>query len=161
MVSFGLAALISGCASGSLESVTSIGHVTPLPAVVAQEGQSPRDQEWDVKDCQAEAGYQTNWSPTDSPLANLFQKLFFWGTAGAALGGTVDGLPTFVDSSTASTGLIVGASTGGAVGGVSSWGGQGRYERAWAACIQSRGYRLVPPPAAGAGARPGAAKTAE
>ena len=51
-----------------------------------------------MKDCQAEAGYRTHYSPTDSPLGNLFQKLFFWGTAGAALGGTIDGFPGIVDA---------------------------------------------------------------
>ena len=119
---------------------------------IAHEGQTPRDQAWDVRDCQAEAGSRTNYSPTDSPLGNLFQKLFFWGTAGAALGGTIDGFPVLVAStrssaalSEASTGLIVGASTGGAVGAATSWQAQSRYERAWAQCIESRGYTIGSP----------------
>ena len=136
------ATLLAGCASGTLDSVRSLGSVTRLPSVVALEGQSPRDREWDVKDCQAEAGYATNYSPTDSPLGNLFQKLFFWGTTGAALGGTIDGFPGIVDASTASTGLIAGASAGGATGAALSVSGQPRYERAWAACIRARGYAL-------------------
>jgi hypothetical protein len=153
-----LVALLGGCASSPIDSARAFASVTPLPPVVAQHGQSSRDQEWDVRDCQAEAGYKTNYSPSDSPLGNLFQKLFFWGTAGAALGGTVDGFPTFVTSSEASTGLIVGASTGGAVGAASSWHGGTPYERAWAACIESRGYAIVPtgsaPPAPTAAPRP-------
>jgi hypothetical protein len=140
-----VAALAGGCASNPIDTARAFASVTPLPPVVAQQGQSRRDQDWDVKDCQAEAGYKTNYSPTDSPLGNLFQKLFFWGTAGAALGGTVDGFPTFVASSEASTGLIVGASTGGAVGAAASWRGRTPYERAWAACIESRGYAISPP----------------
>ena len=72
----------------------------------------------------------------------VFQKLFFWGTAGAALGGTIDGFPGIVDASTASTGLIVGASAGGATGAALSASGQSRYERAWAACVRARGYAL-------------------
>jgi hypothetical protein len=138
------AALVAGCASGTLEPVRSLGSVTRLPAVVALEGQSPSDQEWDVKDCKAEAGYRTHYSPTDSPLGNLFQKIFFWGTAGAALGGTIDGFPVIVDSSTASTGLLAGASAGGATGAALSASGQSRYERAWAACVRARGYALDP-----------------
>src|SRR5262245_23622689 len=137
-----IGALTTGCASGSLDPVTSIAHVAPLPVVVAQHGQSPRDQEWDIKDCQAEAGSKTNWSPTDSPLGNLFQKLFFWGTAGAALGGTVDGFPVVVDASTPSAGLIAGASAGGVTGAALSVSGQSRYERAWAACVRARRYGL-------------------
>ena len=132
--------LLSGCASGTLESVWALGSVTRLPSVVALEGQSPWDQEWDVKDCQAEAGYATHYSPTDSPLGNLFQKLFFWGTAGAALGGTIDGFPVIVEGSTASAGLIAGASAGGVTGAALSVSGQSRYERAWAACVRARGY---------------------
>lgn len=150
LVALGLAALLGGCAS-----VTSFGSVTPLPRVAALQGQSAQDQAWDFKDCQAEAGYRTSYSPVDSPLGNLAQKLFFWGTAGAALGGVVDGLPTVVGESEASTGLIVGASTGGAVGAVASLSGQARYESEWAACMQARGYAIVPPGQEPAVAPPG------
>jgi len=145
VVALGLAALLGGCAAASGASVTSIGSVTRLPRVVALQGQSPRDQAWDVADCQAEAGYRTSYSPRDSPLANLSQKLFFWGTAGAAVGGVVDGLPAAVGSSEASTGLIAGAAAGGAAGAVASLSGQARYERAWAACMETRGYAIAPP----------------
>ena len=144
VIAVAAAALLAGCASGTLESVRSLGSVTRLPSVVALEGQSPSDQKWDVKDCQAEAGYKTHYSPTDSPLGNVFQKLFFWGTAGAALGGTINGFPGIVDASTASTGLIAGASAGGATGAALSVSGQSRYERAWAACVRARGYAIDP-----------------
>jgi hypothetical protein len=142
VIGLAAAVLVAGCTSGTLESVRALGSVTRLPAVVALEGQSAADQEWDVKDCRAEAGYRTHYSPTDSPLGNLFQKLFFWGTAGAALGGTIDGFPGIINSSTASTGLIAGASAGGATGAALSASGQSRYERAWAACVRSRGYAV-------------------
>jgi hypothetical protein len=137
-------ALLAGCASGTLESVRSLGSVTRLPSVAALEGQSPSDQAWDVKDCQAEADYKTHYSPTDSPLGNAFQKLFFWGTAGAALGGTINGFPGIVDASTPSAGLIAGASAGGVTGAALSVSGQSRYERAWAACVRARGYAIDP-----------------
>ena len=143
VIAVAAAALLAGCASGTLESVWSLGSVTPTAARrFALEGQSPADREWDVKDCQAEAGYATHYSPTDSPLGNFFQKLFFWGTAGAALGGTIDGFPVIVDASTASAGLIAGASAGGVTGAALSVSGQSRYERAWAACVRARGYAL-------------------
>lgn len=141
------AAALHGCASGALDSVRAYGSVAKLPPVTALRGQSAWDQQWDVKDCQAEAGYRTNYSPTDSPMANLFQKLFFWGTAGAAVGGTASGFPTVVDTSTASTGLIAGASAGGATGAALSLGGQSAYERAWRACIEARGYAVDATPA--------------
>jgi hypothetical protein len=136
--------LLPGCASGTFDSVRALGSVARLPSVVALEGQRPSEQDWDVKDCQSEAGYATQYSPTDSPLGNLFQKLFFWGTAGAALGGTIDGFPGIVDASTPSAGLISGASAGGVTGAALGVSGQSRYERAWAACVRARGYALEP-----------------
>lgn len=132
----------AGCASTPLDSLTRLGSVRPLPAVAPLAGQSPADLDWDVRDCQAEAGHQTNYSPTDSPLGNFFQKLFFWGTAGAAVGGTFTGFPVIVDESTASTGLIVGSSTGAATGTALSVGSQRRYEDAWIACMTARGYAV-------------------
>jgi hypothetical protein len=142
VIGLAAAVLVAGCASGTLEPLRLLGSVTRLPSVVALEGQSFSDQEWDVKDCQAEAGYKTHYSPTDSPLGNLVQKVFFWGTAGAAVGGTIDGFPAVVDASTASTGLIVGASVGGVTGAALSASGQSQYERAWAACVRARGYAI-------------------
>ena len=139
------AALLAGCATSPIDAARSFASVQRLPAVTALEGQKPSDQDWDIKDCQAEAGYQTNYSPTDSPLANIFQKLFFWGTTGAAVGGTIDGFPMIVDQSTASAGLIAGASAGGATGAALSISGQSRYERAWVACMRAKGYAVVDP----------------
>ena len=133
-----LVALLTGCS------------VVPLPKTAATQGQSARDQDWDVRDCQAEAGYRAGYSPTDSPLGNFFQKVFFWGTAGAAVGGLITGLPASV-ASQASEGLIAGAGAGGITGTVKSWSGQTRFERAWVACMESRGYTVVP---RGEGGRP-------
>ena len=138
----GLAAVLAGCAV--VPSVHSIAHVTPLPAVTARQGQSPPERDWDVTDCQAEAAYRTHYSPTDSPLANFLQKVFFWGTSGAAVGGLVTGLPTSV-SSQASEGLIAGAGAGGITGVIQSWSGQRRFARAWVACIEARGYTVAAP----------------
>ena len=75
-------ALATGCA------------VAPLPKTVPMRGQSALEQAWDVSDCKAEISYQTHYSPTDSPLGNWFQALFFWGTSGAALGAAITGWPT-------------------------------------------------------------------
>jgi hypothetical protein len=135
-------ALIAGCS------------VVPLPKTMALRGQEPREQDWDVKDCQAEAGYQAGYSPTDSPLANWFQKLFFWGAAGAATGigvmavaagagATVSG-PTFI-SSPAGQAVVAGAGAGALTGTVLSWSGQKRFEQAWATCMESHGYAVAGP----------------
>jgi hypothetical protein len=117
--------------------------VVPLPQAVAVRDQNAREHAWDIKDCQAEAGYRTGYSSTDSPLANFFQRVFFWGTAGAAVGGLITGLPASV-TSTASEGLIAGAGAGGVAGTLQSWSGQRRFERAWIACMEARGYTVAP-----------------
>jgi hypothetical protein len=136
-------ALVAGCS------------VVPLPKTAAEHDQSPREQEWDVKNCAAEAGYQTGYSPTDSPLLNWFQRLFFWSTAGAATGlgvmavaagagATVTG-PTFM-SSPVGDAIVAGAGAGAITGTVLSWSGQQRFERAWIACMTSHGYTIMRSP---------------
>ncbi|MEX2224555.1 MAG: hypothetical protein WEG40_22450 [Candidatus Rokuibacteriota bacterium] len=136
--SLGLAAaglLVSGCA------------VARMPETAATGRQTATRQRLDIADCKAEVGYRTNYNGDDSPLANALRNVFVLGTSGAAVGGLVTGLPTSV-ASTASEGLIAGAGAGGIAGGAISVGGPSRFERAWIACMESRGYRLVAPPAA-------------
>ena len=135
-------ALVAGCS------------VVPLPRSVALHEQGPREQDWDVKDCEAEAGYQTGYSPTDSPLLNWFQRLFFWSTAGAATGlgvmtvaagaGASVGGSSFVASPVGDA-IIAGAGAGAITGTLLSWSGQPRFERAWVACMEARGYTIVRP----------------
>ena len=134
------AALVAGCS------------VVPLPKTMAARGQTPREQDWDVKNCQAEAGYQTGYSPTDSPLANWFQKLFFWGAAGAGTGIGVMTIPagagadvsgSSLMSSPAGQAMVAGAGAGGITGTALSLTGHERFERAWAACMESHGYAIV------------------
>jgi len=145
----GAAGLCAGCATAP-----SIVHVSPLPPVTALEGQSAADQDWDIKDCQAEAGYRTGYSPTDSPLANVMQRLFFFGTAGASLGGLVTGFPATVES-TATEGLIAGAGAGGIAGGAVSLGQEDRFQSAWAACMRAKAYAVgVGAPVVPSGAKP-------
>jgi len=143
------AALLAGCARPP-----SIVHVTPLPPVTALQGQSAADQDWDIKDCQAEAGYRTGYSPTDSPLANVMQRLFFFGTAGASLGGLITGFPVTVESQ-ATEGLIAGAGAGGIAGGVVSLGQEDAFQTAWAACMRAKAYAVgVGTPVVPPGAKP-------
>ncbi len=133
-------ALVAGCT------------VVPLPKTMAERHQSPREQDWDVKDCQAEAGYQTGYSPASSPLINWFQRLFFWSTTGAATGlgvmtvaagagANVSGT-TFI-SSPVGEAIVAGAGAGAITGTVLSWSGQERYERAWMACMEAHGYTIM------------------
>ena len=126
--------------------------VVPLPKTVAARDQSAREQQWDIADCKAEMGYQTGYSPTDSPLANWFQRLFFWSAAGAATGGTIMLFPaaagatitgsTFI-SSPIGEAIVAGAGAGAITGTMLSLSGQPRFERAWIACMESRGYTIL------------------
>ena len=137
-------ALLAGCS------------VVPVPTFSALRGQGEREHAWDVQDCRAEAAYQTHYSPGDSPLANLCQKIFFWGGAGASLGGLITGVPVIVGSSQTTTnglivgagqatnGLIAGAGAGGIVGSLESISGQRRFEGAFVDCMQSKGYAMTP-----------------
>ena len=131
--------------------------VVPLPRTVPMRGQTAREHVWDVSDCKAEVAYQTHYSPTDSPLGNWFQKIFFWGTSGAALGAAITGWPTPAVVATgpgatavptvtaeASEGVIAGAGAGAITGTALSWSGQSRFERGWVACMESKGYALAP-----------------
>jgi hypothetical protein len=148
-----------------LVAVTLAGcSVVPLPRTLAERDQSPREQNWDARNCEAEAGYQTGYSPADPPLLNWFQRLFFWSAAGAATGFTVMAVaggagatvtgPSFM-SSPVGDAMVAGAGAGAITGTVLSWSGQPRFERSWIACMEAHGYTIVrsaeqasnPPPA--------------
>jgi hypothetical protein len=119
--------------------------VARLPEVTALREQTPEQQRLDVADCKAEVAYRTNYNGDDSQLANALRNVFVLGASGAAVGGLFTGLPATV-ASTASDGLIAGAAAGGVAGTAVSVGGLSRFERAWIACMEGRGYRVVARP---------------
>lgn len=129
-VSLVLVPLAAGCA------------LAPLPAVTALKGQNPNDQGWDIKECRWEAQRVSHYDPSHSPAVNFIQDIFFWGTAGAAVGGTITGLPT-TTASEATEGLIAGAGAGAIAGGVEGFRGQRGFERAFRVCMESRGYTVA------------------
>ena len=134
-LALGAALLAGGCA------------VVKMPEATATREQTPTQQRLDVADCKAEVGYRIDYNGDDSPLANTLRRIFTLGTAGAAVGGLVTGLPTST-ASTASDGLIAGAGAGGLEGAAMSARGSSRFEREWIACMESRGYRIVAAPPA-------------
>jgi len=129
------AVLVAGCA------------VTRMPEVAATREQTPTQHRLDVADCKAEVGYRLDYNGEDSPLANTLRRVFTLGAAGAAVGGLITGLPA-TTASTASDGLIAGAGAGGIGGLALSAHGSSPFERAWIACMESRGYRIVATPEA-------------
>ena len=132
-----LAALLAGCS------------VALLPRTQALRDQSPRDQKWDVEECREDAEDVSGFDSTNSPGANLLAKLFFWSTAGAAVGGTITGIPRTIQGP-ATEGLIAGAGAGAIAGGVYGWSTrQNKFEQAFVKCMEGRGYTVAPkaPPA--------------
>lgn len=121
--------------------------VARLPETQALREQTETQRRLDAADCKAEVGYRTNYNGDDSPLANGLRNVFVLGTSGAAVGGLLTGFPGTV-AGTASDGLIAGAGAGGIAGSALSVNGRSRFERAWIACMESRGYRIVATPPA-------------
>ena len=119
--------------------------VVRLPDVFAMREQTPHQQRLDVLDCKAEAGYRTNYNGDDSPFANFLRNVFTLGTSGAAVGGLVTGIPTST-ASTVSDGVIAGSGAGAIAGSAISVSAHSRFERAWTACMESRGYRVIATP---------------
>jgi hypothetical protein len=131
---------------GLLVVLASAGcSVARLPEAQALRAQTETQRRLDVADCKAEVGYRMNYNGDESPLANGLRNVFVLGTSGAALGGVVTGFPGTV-AGTASEGLIAGAGAGGIAGSAISVPGRSRFERAWIACMESRGYRIVATP---------------
>ncbi len=122
--------LVAGCA------------VAPLPGATALKAQTPHDQEWDLKECHWEAQRVSHYDPNHSPAVNFIEDLFFWGTAGAAVGGMITGLPA-TTGSTATEGLIAGAGAGGIASGAATLWGQRGFERVYVACLENRGYAVA------------------
>jgi hypothetical protein len=133
---------LAGCAE-----THRVVHVGRLPATEAAQQQTATQHRLDAIDCKAETGVATNYNGDDSPLANLLRNVFVLGAGGAAVGGLVTGLPVSTES-TATDGLIAGSGAGAIAGGALSVNARGRFERAYVACMESRGYRVVATPEA-------------
>jgi hypothetical protein len=141
VVALALAGALGGCALASARQVAS---VTPLPRATPLRDQPEAEQKWDEWECREQVRERTAYNTYDSPMANVLQKLFFWGTAGASVGGLFTGMPVGTDPQL-TDGVIAGVSAGGVVGAGQIWEGQTRYERVWVECMQARGYAVAPP----------------
>jgi hypothetical protein len=131
LLALALAALLSGCS------------VAPLPTTQALREQSPRDQKWDAEECREDAEDASGYGSTSSPGANVLANLFFWSAAGAAVGGTITGIPRTIHGP-ATEGLIAGAGAGAIAGGGYAWSTrQGKFEAAFVQCMEARSYMLV------------------
>jgi hypothetical protein len=121
--------------------------VARMPETIPGGQQTATHHRLDIADCKAEVGYRTNYNGDDSPLANALRNVFTLGTAGAAGGGFLTGLPP-TTASTATEGVIAGSGAGGIAGGAISVNARSRFEREWIACMESRGYTVIATPEA-------------
>lgn len=130
VIGFGLA--VSGCASMSQPSV----YAYP------KKGQSAEQASRDQAECQAWAKQQTGFDPAADTAkgAGIGAVIGALGgaAAGAAIGAAV-GAPGKGAAIGAAAGGIGGAATGGGVGYTKSKDG---FDRAYAACMSSRGYEV-------------------
>ena len=131
---------------GLLAALVAAGcGATKLPPTAALREQTATQQRLDTIDCRAEVGYRLDYNGDDSEALNVARHIFTLGVAGAALGGVATGLSPATATGSASEGLIAGSGAGVIAGGVLGIGGRSRFERAWIACMESRGYAIVAP----------------
>lgn len=131
---------------GLLAALVAAGcGATKLPPTAALREQTATQQRLDTIDCRAEVGYRLDYNGDDSEALNVARHVFTLGVAGAALGGVATGLSPATAPGSASEGLIAGSGAGVIAGGVLGIGGRSRFERAWIACMESRGYAIVAP----------------
>ena len=133
-------------ALGLLAALAAAGcGATKLPPTAALREQTATQQRLDTIDCRAEVGYRLDYNGDDSEALNVARHVFTLGVAGAALGGVATGFSPATATGSASEGLIAGSGAGVIAGGVLGIGGRSRFERAWIACMESRGYAIVAP----------------
>jgi len=118
---------------------------TKLPPTTALRDQTATQQRLDAIDCRAEMGSRLDYNGDDSEALNVLRHVFTLGAGGAAVGGVASGFSPAAGVSSASEGLIAGSGAGVVAGGVLGIGGRSRFERAWIACMESRGYAIVAP----------------
>lgn len=133
-------------ALGLLAALAATGcGATKLPPTTALREQTVTQQRLDTIDCRAEVGYRLDYNGDDSEALNVLRHAFVLGAGGAALGGVATGLSPATATGSASEGLIAGSGAGVIAGTVLGVGGRSRFERAWIACMESRGYAIVAP----------------
>ncbi len=127
--------MLAGCASST----------PPQPSVYAYpaKGQAPEQQARDANDCQVWAKQQTGFDPATETAKGAGVGLAIGAITGAAAGAAI-GAAT---GTGAATGAAVGAVVGGVGGGVGGGAYQysktkDGYDRAYAACMQGRGYTV-------------------
>ena len=132
-------------ALGLLAALAAAGcGATKLPPTAALREQTATQQRLDTIDCRAEVGYRLDYNGDDSEAVYVLRHVFVLGTAGAAVAGVATATAT-ASTTAISDALIAGGGAGGVAGTALGIGGRSRFERAWIACMESRGYAIVAP----------------
>lgn len=147
------AALLSGVASPGLAAAQD-------PYVFPAKGQSADQMEGDKYSCYQWAKGQTGFDPMQAPTATAPPPKQKGGVVKGAAGGAALGAVAGGIGGDAGKGAAIGAATGGLVGGVRKRRSQqeqeqysqeqsagyeqrrGEYNRAWAACLEGKGYTV-------------------
>lgn len=130
-----VAIVLAGCAASA----------PPQPSTVAYpaKGQTPEQQQRDANECQQWAKQQTGYDPATETAKGAGVGAVVGAIGGAAAGAAI--------GAATGTGAGRGAAVGAVVGGVGGAAGGGAYqysktkdgyERAYAACMQGRGYTV-------------------
>jgi hypothetical protein len=129
----------SACASGGGGSAP-----TSSVAVYPAKNQSPEQQARDVRECQAWAQQQTGYDPTVETAKGAGVGLLLGAAAGAATGAAIGAASGGGAGRGAAVGAVVGGVGGGVGGGAYQYSRtKDGYDRAYAACMQGRGYSVV------------------
>jgi hypothetical protein len=128
--------VLSGCASG--------GASQPSVAVYPSKGQSAELQSRDVAECQTWAKQQTGYDPGMDTAKGAGLGVLIGGAVGAATGAAVGAATGAGAGRGAAAGAVIGGVGGGVGGGAYSYSkSKDGYDRAYAACMQGRGYSVV------------------
>jgi len=132
-----VATMVAGCATAGPPPARSV-------AVYPAKGQTAEQQARDASECDAWARQQTGYDPTAETAKGAGLGALLGAAAGAATGAAV--------GAATGTGAGRGAAAGAAIGGIGGGVGGGAYqytksregwEKAYAACMQARGYSVA------------------
>jgi hypothetical protein len=128
--------LLAGCATGGTPPATST-------VVYPAKGQSAAQQARDTSECQAWARQQTGYDPASETAKGAAIGGLLGAAAGAATGAAVGAATGGGAGRGAAAGAIIGGVGGAAGGGAIQYSrSKEGYERAFAACMQGRGYTV-------------------
>jgi len=129
--------LASACATGGSAQPSSVG-------VYPAKGQTVEQQNHDVQECLAWAKQQSGYDPTTETAKGAGVGLAVGAVAGAAVGAAVGAATGAGAGRGAAAGAVLGGVGGGVGGGAYQYSKtKDGHDRAYAACMQGKGYSVA------------------